>query len=58
MKWTANALYKSCFNKSKFKTFDRAYKRAKKYNQRVYFCPICGKYHLTSDLDAEKYKQS
>ena len=41
-------MYKSCFKKARFKNIKDAQARAKKYNQRVYFCPICGKYHLTS----------
>ena len=48
MKYTAENMYKSCFKKARFKSFNDANKRAKKYNQRVYFCPLCGKYHLTS----------
>ena len=47
MKYDAKNMWKSCFRKVKFTSYKEAAKRAEKYNQRVYFCPICGKYHLT-----------
>lgn len=47
MKYTAKNMWKSCFRKAGFKSYNEAIKRAEKYNQRVYFCPLCGKYHLT-----------
>lgn len=51
MKWTFNGPYKSCFCKKHFKDYNRALKLANKYNQRVYFCHICGTYHLTSQKE-------
>ena len=48
MKYTAETMYKSCLRKAKFKRKEDAMERAKKYNQRVYLCDLCGYYHLTS----------
>lgn len=47
MKYNAKNMWKSCMRKAAFDTYKDAQKRAEKYNQRVYFCMLCGKYHLT-----------
>lgn len=47
MKYTAKNMWKSCIRKCSFTNYEDAAKRAKKYDQRVYLCPLCGKYHLT-----------
>lgn len=47
MKYNAKNMHKSCLRKAAFKEYKDAQKRAEKYDQRVYYCPLCGKYHLT-----------
>lgn len=47
MKYTAKNIWKSCLRKASFTNYKDAQERADKYNQRIYFCPLCGKYHLT-----------
>lgn len=54
MRWDAKAMYCSCLRKVKFKNFEDAKKRAEKYNQRIYLCPLCGYYHLTSKLEVSE----
>ena len=51
MKYNAFNMFRSCLKKSKFKDYSKAQQRAMKYNQRVYFCPLCGFYHLTKRKD-------
>lgn len=51
MKYTAKNMYKSCFKKARFRDYNKALRVASKYNQRVYYCPICGAYHLTSQVE-------
>lgn len=48
MKYNARNMYFSCLRKAKFKDKAKAEIRAKKYNQRIYYCGLCGYYHLTS----------
>lgn len=47
MKYTAKNMWKSCLRKAAFDNYEDALKRAEKFDQRVYFCPLCHKYHLT-----------
>ncbi len=47
MKYNAANMYQSCLRKAKFRSYEQARKRADKYKQRVYYCPLCGFYHLT-----------
>jgi len=47
MKYNAKNMWKSCMRKVGFKSYQKALQRAEKYNQRVYYCMLCGKYHLT-----------
>ena len=47
-RFKAENMYKMCFKKKKIRTVGYAIEIAKKYNQHVYFCPICNNYHLTS----------
>lgn len=47
MRYNAKNMWKSCLKKVAFKSYEKALKRAEKYNQRVYYCFLCGKYHLT-----------
>lgn len=43
---------KMCFSKKKFSNYDQAERLANKLNQRVYFCPVCQNYHLTSSKNS------
>lgn len=56
MELNAYKMKQMCLRKKKYKTYEYACKVAKimseKYNkeQRVYWCPICMNYHLTSQI--------
>lgn len=47
-------MYKMCLRKVKYKTQQYAEEKAKEYEEKynikhyVYFCPLCGNYHLTT----------
>ena len=52
--------WKMCWSKRRFKTFKAAKsnlkflltaRRNKNRKLRVYFCPVCNNYHLTSQID-------
>ena len=47
MKYNAKNMYKSCLRKKKYRTREYAENIAKKFNQHVYYCKLCGCYHLT-----------
>ena len=54
-KYSAEGMHMSCFRKVKFKNYQKAEETAKKWGQRVYFCPICGFYHCTKkDVKSEE----
>ena len=54
MNYDASKMYKMCFRKGRYRTWDKACKAAvqmtEKYGkkQRAYYCPICNSYHLTT----------
>ena len=54
MRWDAKAMYCSCLRKKKFKDYNQAKNIAQKYHQRIYFCNLCGYYHLTSKLEKKQ----
>lgn len=39
---------KMCYGKKSYSTKKRANKTAQLFNQRVYLCPYCHTYHLTT----------
>jgi rubrerythrin len=43
----AKEMLAMCLRKKKFYTERSAKKCAKKFKQRVYWCPVCGGYHCT-----------
>jgi hypothetical protein len=45
-KMTANGMSKSCLGKARFPEH-KAQQRAKKYDQRAYYCGLCQGWHLT-----------
>ena len=54
MNFNANRMYRMCLKKQKYKTKEIAENYAKKYTKkyniehRVYWCALCGHYHLTT----------
>ncbi len=53
---------KSCMRKRKYRSFESAVQYAKKYDEkygvknRVYFCNICGYFHLTTKEEKQNTK--
>lgn len=50
----AEQMYRMCLKKRKYKTEKQALQKAQEYTEkyekihRVYYCPLCGFYHLTT----------
>jgi ribosomal protein S20 len=42
---------RNCMDKTVYKTIVDAVTAAKKHGQRLYICPICKEYHLTSKME-------
>lgn len=55
-KYSAEGMHLSCFRKAKYKSYSKAEEVAKKWGQRVYFCPICNYYHCTKREARENEK--
>lgn len=59
---TSWEMYKMCLKKKTYPTWEAACKVAEKVflergvKLRVYFCPLCHKYHLTSRLEEKIQK--
>lgn len=49
-------VWKSCSSKQRFDTYRKAKKYACRYGLAFYYCPVCGGYHLTSDLSERDNK--
>lgn len=42
---------RNCMDKTVYKTIAEAEAAVKKYHQRMYICPVCKEYHLTSNME-------
>lgn len=51
---TNNQKKRMCYNKNSYETFDGALFYARTFNSRIYKCPICQKFHLTTNLNGAR----
>jgi hypothetical protein len=41
--------YRMCFRKRRFRSAEHARRTARRWEQRIYFCPVCNGWHCATD---------